>query len=151
MKSLESSGHKVLDLAAWRGSFVVSMQMACSAQLTYSPSLLSEKAFVFWWRRCSLWAVWMCGQLRAQLRGSGFSMRRWLVLLWEINGTVINLASHRNTSTIYSHSYSCVAAKCLIILNVFLCGMWLLWDGNVTVFCFMGYIGCFTVVVLVVL
>lgn len=43
---LELSELKVLDLAAWRGFFVVSMQRACSAQLTYSLSLLSESICV---------------------------------------------------------------------------------------------------------
>lgn len=135
--SLESTERKVLDLAAWRGSFLVGMQMACSARLTYSPSLLSE-SFLYFSEGDAVSERFECvASCELGLHCSGFSMRRWLVLLWGINGTVINLAPHRNTSTIYGHSYTCAAAKGLhlIILNAseLNCGMWLVWWKCVSV------------------
>ncbi len=94
------------------------MQMACSARLTYSPSLLSDLCFgegdaVS--ERCDCVASWA----RAPLQ-------------WLFNEKVFGSPLRNQwdsytfgfTSTIYSHSYSCAATKkCLIILNVFICVM----------------------------
>ncbi len=62
----------------------------------------------------------MCGQLRAQ------APLQWL-FNEKVSGSPLgnqwDSYTFGFTSTIYSHSYSCAAAKCLIILNVFICVM----------------------------
>lgn len=84
---------------------LICMQVVRSAQ-TYRLSLLSESFSVLLKGTQSLSSECLDVPPAAS-SGVHCRMRRWLVPLWWINGTVINLTLYRNTSTIYSIDLCC--------------------------------------------